>query len=62
MHANAAVARATVAAFIAALPAWREPSALDTVLDHALLTAPEAHDRKMVARLDAVMRRVLATR
>ena len=62
MHANAAIARATVAAFIAELPAWREPSALDTVLDHALLTAPEARDRKMVARLDAVMRRVLAAR
>ena len=60
MHANAAVARAAVAAFISALPPEREPSPLDTVLDHALLTAPEARDRRTLAKLDAVMRRVLA--
>ena len=60
MHLNAAMARTAVAAFIAALPPERETSPLDTVLDQALLTAPEARDRKTLARLDAVMRRVLA--
>ena len=62
MHLNAGLARAAIAAFVAALPPEREPSLLDTVLDHALLTALEAQDRKMLARLDAVMRRVLAAR
>ncbi len=60
MHLNAAIVRAAIAVFLSALPAKREPSALDRVLDYALLTAPDARDRKMLARLDAVMRRVLA--
>jgi len=60
MQDNAVIARAAVAAFIAALPEVREPSQLDSVLDHALLTAPGARDRKTLARLDAVMRRLLA--
>lgn len=59
MHLNAAIARAAIAVFIDALPAEREPSPLDSVLDHALLTAPDARDRKVMARLDAVMRRML---
>ncbi|MEO9130093.1 MAG: S-methyl-5'-thioadenosine phosphorylase [Sphingomonas sp.] len=59
MGANGAIARKTVAAFVAALPAERTPSPLDTVLDHALITAPEARDPKMLAKLDAVAGRVL---
>ncbi|GAA0303930.1 S-methyl-5'-thioadenosine phosphorylase [Sphingomonas oligophenolica] len=59
MGANGAIARKTVAAFIAALPAERTPSPLDTVLDHALITAPEARDPAMLAKLDAVAGRVL---
>jgi 5'-methylthioadenosine phosphorylase len=62
MHRNGAIARATVAAFAAALPAERSPSPLDTVLDHALITAPEARDPAVLARLDAVAGRVLGTR
>ena len=58
MDANGAVARAAVGAFAAALPATREGSPLDTVLDHALITAPAARDPKVLARLDAVMARV----
>jgi len=59
MGANGAIARKTVAAFVAALPAERTPSPLDTVLDHALITAPEARDPKILAKLDAVAGRVL---
>lgn len=59
MAANGAIARATVARFLAALPAERTPSPLDTVLDHALITAPGARDPAMLARLDAVAGRVL---
>ena len=60
MTANGAVARRVVEAFVAALPATRTPSPLDTVLDHALITAPDARDATLVAKLDAVAGRALA--
>ena len=59
MKANAEVARAAVRAMVAALPAERKPSPIDTVLDQALVTAPAARDRALLARLDAVAGRVL---
>lgn len=59
MGANGAIARKAVEAFVAALPDLREASPLDTVLDHALITAPDARDPVMLAKLDAVARRVL---
>ena len=59
MHANAATARRLVAAFVRALPPERTPSPLDTVLDHALITAPEARDPALLAKLDPILRRVL---
>ena len=59
MNANGAIARRTVEEFIAALPDTRAPSPLDTVLDYAMITAPDARDPAMLARLDAVARRVL---
>lgn len=60
MQANAALARAVVAHFIAALPERREPSPIDTVLDHSVITAPDAQDPAVRARLDAVARRLFA--
>ncbi|QNA82838.1 S-methyl-5'-thioadenosine phosphorylase [Sphingomonas sp. So64.6b] len=59
MGANGAIARQAVAAFAGALPAERTPCPLDTVLDAALITAPEARDPALLAKLDAVMGRVL---
>ncbi|MEG3152079.1 S-methyl-5'-thioadenosine phosphorylase [Sphingomonas sp. ZT3P38] len=59
MSANGTIARQAVLAFVAALPPERTPSPLDTVLDHALITAPEARDPAMLAKLDAVAGRVL---
>lgn len=59
MTANGAVARRMVEAFATALPETREASPLDTVLDAALITAPEARDPAVLARLDAVAGRVL---
>ena len=59
MNANGDIARAAVEAFVAALPAQRSPVALDTVLDHAMITAPEARDPATLTRLDAVAGRVL---
>jgi 5'-methylthioadenosine phosphorylase len=59
MAENGTIARKAVAAFVAALPTDRTPSPLDTVLDHALITAPGVRDPAMLAKLDAVAGRVL---
>jgi 5'-methylthioadenosine phosphorylase len=48
-----------VTAFVAALPPERTSSPLDTVLDHAIITAPNARDPAALAKLDAVMGRVI---
>lgn len=58
MGANAALARRAVEAMVAALRETREPSAIDTVLDNAVLTAPAARDPALLARLDAVAGRI----
>ncbi|HEX8222704.1 MAG TPA: S-methyl-5'-thioadenosine phosphorylase [Allosphingosinicella sp.] len=59
LTANAGLARRMVEAFAKALPAERPPSAIDTNLDTAIITAPDARDPAMLAKLDAVCRRVL---
>lgn len=59
MHANGDLARRSVAAFLAALPTIREPSPIDRVLDAALITDPAKRDPALLAKLDAVMARVL---
>ena len=58
MAANAAVARAAVVALVKSLPAKRAASPIDTMLDTALMTAPEARDAAALAKLDAIMARV----
>ncbi|MPS69169.1 MAG: S-methyl-5'-thioadenosine phosphorylase [Novosphingobium sp.] len=62
MHANARLARHALRALAASLPARREPSPIDTALEHALITAPEARDPALVARLDAVACRLFGER
>jgi 5'-methylthioadenosine phosphorylase len=62
LMANAATARRMIEALARALPEERPPSPIDTVLDTALITAPDARDPAMLARLDSVCRRVLANR
>ena len=59
VQANAKQARAAIEAFVAALPAKRAPSPIDTALDAAIVTPPEARDPALLARLDAVAGRVL---
>lgn len=59
MNANGDIARKTVEKFIAALPQERAPSPLDTVLDFAMITATDARDPALLAKLDAVAGRVL---
>ena len=58
MHANARLARETLRALAERLPEVRQPSPIDTALDGAIVTAPEQRDRTLMARLDAVGRRV----
>lgn len=56
---NAATAKALVTALATALPAERAASPIDTNLDYALITAPEARDPALLTKLDAVAGRVL---
>ncbi|MBI1406534.1 MAG: S-methyl-5'-thioadenosine phosphorylase [Caulobacter sp.] len=59
LMANAEKGRALVGALARALPEQRPASPIDTNLDFALITAPDARDPAVLARLDAVAGRVL---
>ncbi len=61
MQANADRARSLVAGVIPRLGARRSPcfAGCDRALDHALITAPDARDPALLARLDAVAGRAL---
>ncbi|MFZ1991038.1 MAG: S-methyl-5'-thioadenosine phosphorylase [Alphaproteobacteria bacterium] len=61
LHKNADKARDLLKAVVPMLGPERKPSPLgiETVLDTALITAPEARDPAMLAKLDAIMARVL---
>lgn len=60
LHANAALAQATLVELCRALAQTpRAPSPIDRALDGALITAPAARDRELLAKLDAVAGRVL---
>ena len=60
LGANAEVARRLVVELARRLPTERPPSPFDTVLDAAIITAPDARDPAMLVKLDAVCARVLA--
>jgi 5'-methylthioadenosine phosphorylase len=61
MQANADSARRLVARLAADFPRQHEPCPIgsDTALEHAILTAPDARDPALLAKLDAVAGRVL---
>jgi 5'-methylthioadenosine phosphorylase len=59
LGSNAATARALLAELAQSLPVKRDPSPIDTNLDFALITAPDARDATLLAKLDAVAGRVL---
>ena len=59
MQANAKLARKAVEAFCKGLPKKRNPSPIDHALTDAVITAPEKHDKAMLAKLDAVAGRLL---
>jgi 5'-methylthioadenosine phosphorylase len=56
---NAETARSLLIELGKSLPATRAPSPIDTNLDVALITAPDARDPALLAKLDAVAGRVL---
>lgn len=56
---NAVTARALVSKLARGLPPERSASPIDTNLDFALITVPDARDSSVVARLDAVAGRAL---
>jgi 5'-methylthioadenosine phosphorylase len=60
LMANAEIGRRLVVALAKALPPTRLPSPIDTALDTAIITAPGARDPAMLAKLDAIGRRVFA--
>lgn len=59
MHGNAALARAMIVRLCASLPESRAPSAIDTLLDTAIMTAPDARDPAMLAKNSAILQRWL---
>ena len=61
LNSNASKAKALVARLAHDFPRQHEPCPVgsDRVLDTALITAPEARDPKLLAKLDAVAGRVL---
>lgn len=60
LMANADKGRNLIAHLVASLPAKREASPLDTVLDFALITDAAMRDPVLLAKLDAVAGRVLS--
>jgi 5'-methylthioadenosine phosphorylase len=59
MNINSANARQLVIELAKALPRERPASPIDTCLDFALITAPDARDPELLAKLDAVAGRAL---
>ena len=62
LHANADAARRLVVELARMLPEERPPSPIDTNLDTALITAPDARDPAALVKLDAICARVLGLR
>ena len=57
LHDNADMARRLVVALARSLPKERAPSPIDNNLDNAVITAPEARDPAMMAKLEPILRR-----
>ncbi|MEQ1688782.1 MAG: S-methyl-5'-thioadenosine phosphorylase [Sphingopyxis sp.] len=59
MARNVELARRVVKRFAASLPKTRTASSIDKALEHAVMTAPDARDPVLVAKLQAVAGRAL---
>jgi 5'-methylthioadenosine phosphorylase len=62
LGANAEIARKLVVELARLLPDTRDPSPIDTVLDHALVSDPAKADAEAFGRLEAICGRVMAAR
>ena len=64
LHQNVDKARAVIGELVRIFPAERVPcpAGSERALEHAIMTAPQARDPAVLARLDAVAGRVLGTR
>jgi len=60
LMANAELGRKLVVRLAELLPPERPPSPIDHVLDSAIITAPEARDPALLAKLDAICARVIS--
>ena len=60
LNANAAVAQTMLQNLARGLPAKRAPSPIDTALDQAIVTAPDARDSEQLIRLGAILKRALS--
>ncbi len=58
MAANGVIARSMIRALVAALPAQRTPSPIDTALNGAILTAPDRCDPALAAQNSAILARL----
>jgi 5'-methylthioadenosine phosphorylase len=58
MQQNSKLARKAIEAFCDDLPKKRSPSPIDRALADAVITAPDKHDRAVLAKLDAVAGRL----
>jgi 5'-methylthioadenosine phosphorylase len=58
MQDNVGKARQTLEHLITALPARREPSPIDRALEGAILTAPDARDPAVLAKLRSICHRL----
>lgn len=59
LGANADLGRRLVVELARSLPAQRDPSPVDNVLDQALITAPDARDPDLIAKLDVILARAV---
>ncbi|MCF8883241.1 S-methyl-5'-thioadenosine phosphorylase [Erythrobacter sp. SN021] len=59
MQRNAKLAREIIETFCKNLPKKRTPSPIDQALSDAVITAPDRHDKALLAKLDAVAGRLL---
>jgi 5'-methylthioadenosine phosphorylase len=55
LHANAGTARGLIVELARRLPKARAPSRIDTALDGAIITAPEARDPAVVTKLGTIL-------